>query len=178
MSKIKPLRDLIAMLPSDGRIRHAFRNFNFGMSEGGNKLPSVVSLASSLGLDVALVATPKSIRGRLIRDTFNESGYRIEVNSSDTVETRRWTVLHEIMHFLIHPRHDIFALDQFRAGKSHFYLANELEEERQANSLVESLLFSEGVLVAAKSLYGDNVLVLARHFGVTETTIKVALRKI
>jgi hypothetical protein len=177
MSKIKPLRELFAVLPPSGSVRHAFRNFNFGMSAGGSKLPSVVALASHLGLGVSLIDLPKHVRGRLVRDTFDESGYRIEINRNDSVETRRWTVLHEVMHFLIHPRQDIFASDQFRAGKNHFYLADELKEEREANALVASLLFSEGVLEAARSLYSDDVPSLARHFGVTEMTIKIALKK-
>ena len=178
MNKFRSLRELFAKLPEDGKLRHLIRNFNLRMSGGAkNNLPSARDLATELGFDVRLVEMTMSQRGRLIRDTFAGSGYAIEVNQRDDVLTRRWTVLHELMHAFLHRRDDPFAPDQYRAGKNHFYLAEELVEEREVNESVEAIIFGDGALEAAVSLFGDDKPLIARHFGVSEKTLEIALRK-
>ena len=117
---MKSFRELMARLPAKGDIRHALRRFNFGMTGRGSP-PSVLELARTLGFDVRLTPMPKNMRGRLARDTFAESGFVIEVNEGDDVRTRRWTVLHEMMHAFLHKRDDPFAAEQYRAGGEHFY---------------------------------------------------------
>ena len=53
-----------------------------------------------------------------------------------------------------------------------------MAEEREANAFVETLIFGENALNAARSLFGDDVLKLARHFGVTEATMMRALKNL
>lgn len=177
MAKMKTFRELLSRLPEDGEVRHAFRNFNFGMSDGG-ALPSAAGLARLLGFDVVLVPLPANVRGRLVADTFADRGFRIEVNQADDVRTRRWTVLHELMHAFLHFREDPLADPQYRAGGRHFYLADEQEEEREANAFVEALIFGENALVAARTMFGDNEEDLAKKFGVSIPTLRNALRKL
>ena len=172
---MKTLRELFKLLPPDGVVRHEFRNFNLGMM-GGGVVPSARQLAARLGFDVCLVPLPKSVRGRLVQDAFAENGYRIEVNKDDDVKTRRWSVLHEIMHYYLHPRHDLLSDPQFRAGRTHFYDADEVREERQANAAVEALVFGDEALNAAISMFGDDEAVLARRFGVSVPTLRHAMR--
>lgn len=174
---IKSLRELFQRLPTDGHIRHELRSFNLGMM-GASRLPSVLELARRLGFDVVLTKMRKGQRGRLVQDAFAASGYRIEVNEADDTVTRRWTVLHELIHALVHTRHDPFAADQYRAGPSHFYMEDEQEEEREANSFVEALVFGDGALAAGVSLYGRDTKKLAHHFGVSTKTIEIALQKL
>lgn len=171
---MRSLKDLFRKLPGDGRLRHVLRNFNFRMM-GGASVPSVKQLAETIGLDVYQVELPHHVRGRLQQDPFAEAGYRIEVNMRDDVVVRRVTVLHELMHFLLHPRDDVFAT-QFRAGRDHFYLSDELAEEREANEALMVLLFGDGALEAAASLYGKDSQKLAKHFGVPVTLVDRALR--
>ncbi len=167
----------MARLPANGEIRHALRRFNFGLT-GTESPPSVLELARSLGFDVRMISMPKSMRGRLVSDTFADSGFAIEVNELDDVRTRRWTVLHELMHAFLHRRDDPFAADQHRATGHHFYDFDEIEEEREANAFVETLIFGENALSAARSLLGDNLAKLARHFGVSEVTVAKVLKKL
>lgn len=174
---IKSLRELFLRLPADGHIRHELRGFNLGMM-GGSRLPSVLELSQRLGYDVVLTKLRKGQRGRLVQDAFAASGYSIEVNEDDDTVTRRWTVLHELIHALIHPRHDPFAAEQYRAGPSHFYMEDELEEEREANSFAEALVFGDGALEAGVSLIGRDIEKLARHFGVSARTMAIALQKL
>lgn len=174
---IKSLRELFLRLPADGQIRHELRSFNLGMM-GAARLPSVLELAQRLGFDVVLTKMRRGQRGRLIQDAFATSGYRIEVNEDDDTPTRRWTVLHELIHALIHPRGDPFAAEQYRAGPAHFYLEDELEEEREANAFVEALLFGDGALAAGVSLHQRDTQKLAHYFGVSCKTIEIALQKL
>jgi Zn-dependent peptidase ImmA (M78 family) len=167
-TKTMTLRGFFKRLPPDGVARHEFRNFNLGMSSG----------AARLGFDVYLVDLPKSVRGRLVQDSFSENGHRIDVNKDDDVETRRWSVLHEVMHFFLHPRHDLLASPQFRAGRTHFYDADEERQEREANAGVEALIFGDGALNAAIALHGDNEPLLARRFGVSLQTLRQAKRNL
>jgi Zn-dependent peptidase ImmA (M78 family) len=174
---IKSLRELFLRLPADGHIRHALRNFNLGMM-GASRLPSVLELAQRLGFDVVMTKMRKGQRGRLVQDELAANGYRIEVNEEDDTATRRWTVLHELIHALLHPRHDPFAAEQYRAGPAHFYMEDELQEEREANAFVEALVFGDGALAAGVSLHGRDIKKLAHSFGVSIKTMEIALRKL
>ena len=170
---MKSLPQLFKRMPSDGKARYELRRFNLGMG-GTGKIPSVQQLASRLGFDVYLVDMPKSERGRLDSDPFAESGYRIEVNANDDVKTRRWSVLHELMHFYLHPSADIFAAKHRSGDFGHFYDSQEVMQEREANNAVEALIFGDGALEAALSLYGDDNLKIARHFGTSLVTVTIA----
>jgi Zn-dependent peptidase ImmA (M78 family) len=174
---IKSLRELFAQITADGNIRHLLRNFNFGIG-GRGEIPSAKALAEEMGFEVYLTELPANIRGRLTPDPFSQNGYKIEVNKNDDVVTRRWTVLHEIMHFLLHRNDDPFAPTLNRAGRGHFYDAHQRQEEREANEAVEAVVFGDGALNAAVSLYGRDESLLAKRFGVSGRTLRIALAKI
>jgi Zn-dependent peptidase ImmA (M78 family) len=144
---------------------------------GDEAPPSVVKLANALGFDVELVSMTASERGRLVRDPFASNGFRIEVNDADDVCTRRWTVLHEIAHGLLHANDDLLAAPKYRAGYMHFYDADERRNEREANAFAEALVFGDGALEGALGLYGQDREKLAKHFGVTPKTLSIALQK-
>jgi Zn-dependent peptidase ImmA (M78 family) len=175
--EIRSIRELFRKLPADGKVRQELRSFNMQMM-GVNSPPSVVALANRLGVQVVLRDLPRSQRGRLVRDPFEDCGFVIEVNSSDDVRTRRWTVLHELMHWLLHRRKDMLAAPQFRAGASHFYDASEATEEKECNEFVEALIFGDGALRAGVSLMGRDVSVLSKHFGVSDRALQIALAKL
>ncbi|NYS25820.1 ImmA/IrrE family metallo-endopeptidase [Rhodobacteraceae bacterium 2376] len=157
--------------------RKQFRNFNFGMC-GREAPPSVRELALSLGFDIAEVQMRQKDRGRLVRDPFSRNGYLIEVNQSDDVCTRRWTVLHEIAHAYLHQSDNLLAGPKYRAGFVHFYDEEERREEREANLVVEAIVFGEGALDGAIGLYGRDERSLCRHFGVNPMPLNIALQKL
>lgn len=82
------------------------------------------------------------------------------------------------MHFLLHKTDDPFAFDMHRAGGEYFYDQEQVEQERDANASVEGLVFGDGKLRAAISLYGEDKERLCRHFGVSEKTLDIALSKL
>ncbi|WP_379916970.1 ImmA/IrrE family metallo-endopeptidase [Lacimonas salitolerans] len=164
-------------LPEDGHQRNTLRNFNLGMMRPG-KIQSVKELAESLGLDVReLEGLPRRMAGRLVSDPFAEAGYAIEVNKNHSIVSKRFAVLHELGHFLLHvDRSDpIFDPLHLNRGDDEFYY--EPKQEAEANAVADVLLFGDGALEAAISLHGRKSSELAKYFGVSEQMVEIALRK-
>ena len=164
---------------ADGRDRNLLRNFNF-MNEG--QPPSVGKLAHDLGFVVEFENLPNSISGYLEQDPFAEKGFRIVVNASHPVTRQRWTTLHEIAHYYLHPRYrDVFSDNAHRASVGsldHFYASDaELVEEREANSWVEAIVFEQRALKAALSIHGRDYVAVSKKFGVSTKTLEIAISR-
>ena len=89
----------------------------------------------------------------------------------------RWAVLHEMGHYFLHidrndPLADPMYLDR---SDNAFYV--DVSEEREANQFAEVILFGDGSLAAARSLYADDMAKLVRHFGVSEAVLKIAMER-
>lgn len=173
---MKSLRDIFKHLPPDGNVRHLLRSFNLAPKTDG-KAKSVKALAESLGFDVVRSRLQAGMAGRLVQDAFSSNGYCIEVNETLSVQAQRWAVLHEIGHFFLHvDRHDFLADPSYLdRSASAFYV--ETSHEKEANEFAAALLFGDGALAAAQSLYGRDLKLLARHFGVSEKVIEIALKQ-
>ena len=173
---MKSMRDLLKSLPLSGEIRYAFREFNLAPKVDG-KARSVKALAMKLGFDVIRVPLPRGMAGRLVRDAFAENGFRIEINEKHSVESQRWSVLHELAHFFLHvDKSDPFTFDMHLDRSSDRFYFN-TARETQANEFAAVLLFGDGALESAKSLYGGDVTKLSRHFGVSVKSIEFALKQ-
>lgn len=173
---MRSIKELMARLPADGRSRNLLRKFNMAPLVD-RKAKSVKDLANQLGISVAQVELPKGMAGRLVQDAFSDSGYAIEVSRKQSVQARRFAVLHELGHFFLHTRRNDYLSDPLfldRSGET-FYV-NEVEE-REANQFAEVLLFGDGALRGAVGIYGRDLFKLAHHFGVSEKTIEIALRR-
>lgn len=173
---MKSLRELFARLPLNGDTRDTLRRFNMGMMRPG-KVQSVKDLSDALGLDVYQTDLPRRMGGRLVSDPFSPSGYAIEVNRCHSIESRRFTVLHEIGHFLLHvdKRDPLFDALHLNRGEEEFYFSTVMEQE--ANDVADVLLFGDGALEAAVSLHGRDTMKLGKYFGVSEKMISVAMSK-
>lgn len=163
---------------TDGKDRHALRNFNF-MNDG--QPPSVRALAEELGFNVEVRSMPRTVSGYLEADITARKGFRVAVNKWHNVVRRRFTVLHEIAHFYLHPQYsDPLAPTAHRAdvgGLEHFYLEEDLIEEREANLWVEAIVFEQEALKAALTLHGNDHHAVARKFGVSRETLSIALAR-
>jgi Zn-dependent peptidase ImmA (M78 family) len=62
----------------------------------------VGALAEALGIVVLRSSLPLNIAGQIEPAKDAPSGYRIKVNRHDTPERQRFTVAHEIGHYLLH----------------------------------------------------------------------------
>jgi predicted transcriptional regulator len=168
----------MACLPADAEVRHKFRQFTLSRTVDG-RVRSVKAFAQALGFDVVVARLPRGMNGRLVRDTFASTGYRIEVSSRISVKAQRFAVLHEIGHYFRHEDHDdlLGQVRHFDPSGSQVFYADEVEE-RQANEFAEALLFGDGQLAAAALRLSGDVDKLSGYFGVTPRVVAVALAKL
>ncbi|WP_299280588.1 ImmA/IrrE family metallo-endopeptidase [uncultured Tateyamaria sp.] len=163
-------------LSLNGEVRDLLRQFNLS-PQIANKAASVKKLSEGLGVDVHRTDLPRGMAGRLVQDPFSESSYAIEVNKSHDVRSQRFTVLHELGHFLLHADRTDFLAEPMHLNRSSDEFYFDTTQEQEANDFADTLLFGDGALAAAHSLYRGDVPSLAHYFGVTEPMVKVALRK-
>jgi len=100
----------------------------------------VVAIAGDLGINVwQMSSLPPNISGKIFRDQLNggKSGFSIAVNARDVFVRQRFTVAHEIAHFILHRRlleqGDLVDDAMYRSGLS-------TKEETAANRLAADIL--------------------------------------
>jgi hypothetical protein len=133
-------------------------------------------LASALGLEVYRSVLPPGISGLIEPSPTSESGYRIKLNRFEPVERQRFTLAHEISHFLLH-RFDIGSgvLDDtmYRSSLSD-------RKEVEANKLASQIIMPlESVKTAAIQLGNiektEKIESLARQFKVSKQAMQIRL---
>ena len=136
-------------------------------------------LASTLGLKVVERELDQGIDGYIeyCPSEGSKSGYVIVVNTFQSIERKRWTVAHEIGHFLLHSHSsepDFADGRRYRgdaAGAVFYAELQELEEEREANKFAEDLLVPISALDRAWTQGRRNFDELARLFWVSREII-------
>ncbi|WP_426264083.1 ImmA/IrrE family metallo-endopeptidase [Sphingomonas sp. PWP1-2] len=131
----------------------------------------VGALATALGLRVVIATLPVNISGLIQPDG---DGFVIKINRFESKERQRFTIAHEIAHYLIHR-------DRINSGivDSVLYrstLSSRMEAE--ANRLAADIVMpSQAVSVAmakhAKNLNDDSISQLAEEFGVSKQAMSI-----
>jgi hypothetical protein len=129
-------------------------------------------LARSLGVPVKASTLGPGISGE-IRPA-DEGGFVIRVNRHDPPKRQRFTVAHELAHFLLHR-------DEIGTGIEDdvLYRSNLSDRrEQQANRLAADILMPGGLLAEARDAaeekgVGDIVLYLADLFAVSEAAMRI-----
>ncbi len=99
---------------------------------------SVDELAAALDIDVRSSAGNDDVSGALIR---NDDSVVIAVNSSQHENRQRFTIAHEIGHFLLHKGTQVHFDDDFRVNYRKADSAGvATDEEREANLFAAALL--------------------------------------
>lgn len=134
---------------------------------------NIVGIAKFLGLEVwEDRSLPSGISGKLFKDKRNggTGGYSIVVRAQDATVRKRFTVAHEVAHYLLH-RHlfaEILTDDAlYRSGLS-------TQEEAQANGFAADLLMPWHLLSPISDLPTHE---LARRFEVSEEAMDIRLRR-
>jgi hypothetical protein len=84
-------------------IKRVSREYQSTIREYMSRTPVPVgALAKELGLEVKLVLLPPNISGEIRPSPTAASGFRINVNRHEKKERQRFTIAHEIGHFLLH----------------------------------------------------------------------------
>lgn len=134
----------------------------------------VVGIAEGLGIHVwEMENMSPNVSGKLFKDSLNGgfSGFSIVVRKSDSVPRKRFTVAHEIAHFILHKEKlDGGVVDDalYRSG-----LGN--KEETEANRLAADILMPYSLI---KNLVGQgyrNPVALAEKLLVSKTAIGIRL---
>lgn len=96
----------------------------------------VIGLAQGLGLKVSERSLDPDVSGMIFRDPTDPSSYSIAVNEADPYYRKRFTIAHEIAHFLLHRNNIGQGLKDDRMYRSG--MSNQLET--QANRLAADIL--------------------------------------
>ncbi len=136
----------------------------------------VTALANDLGLSVYDDDDLRpGVSGMIARDFAgeSESGFIISVNSSEHYLRRRFTVAHEIAHFLLHRNRigdGIFDDAMYRSDKMNS------AEEFEANNMAADLLMPRSLVLAEVQKGISDTARLAHHFQVSEPAMRVRMR--
>jgi IrrE N-terminal-like domain len=100
----------------------------------------VVAIATDLGINVwKMDSLPASVSGKIFRDPLNggRTGFSIAVNAAHSLVRQRFTVAHEIAHFILHRKKlesgDLIDDAMYRSGLSS-------KEETAANRMAADIL--------------------------------------
>lgn len=143
--------------------------------EHQKKLPiDVYAIADAFEIKVCQEKRwPNELSGKIVRDSRcnNESGYIIYINGNHPETRQRFTLAHEIAHFILHQEHigDGIADDGlYRSGLSS-------EQEAMANKLAADILMPWD-LVGQKIRQGINsVEKMAKEFNVSPSAMAIRL---
>lgn len=135
----------------------------------------VGGIARDLGLNVwEMQSLPSSVSGKIFRDPLNggSSGFSIAVNAAENPYRKRFTIAHEIAHFILHrdylEKGDLVDDAMYRSGLSS-------AEETQANSLAAQILMPFSLIQALVDSGIKDVATLASTFQVSQPAMKIRL---
>ena len=134
---------------------------------------NVVGIADAFGIRVYSDGLPKGISGKIIRDAKHggPSGFSIIVNATEHVHRQRFTIAHEIGHFLLHRERIGDGLTDdalYRSGLS-------TVEEVRANKLAADILMPFALIEKAMKDGVKSVEELASRFKVSQQAMRVRL---
>lgn len=139
----------------------------------------VIDLASSLGL--APVAEPMDdhVCGLIRRKVTTPTGYQVAFNSRHALNRQRFTVAHEIGHYMFHRDllgegvGDTLAYRDDGSGMPNSHIGP--TEERQANTFAANLLMPSHLISELRAQGVVSPLDLARRLQVSEAAMRVRL---
>lgn len=142
-----------------------------GYIDGAKPPIKVIPLANALGIKVYEAAWPDKISGKIQKDAVRggTSGFAIFVNKDHHPRRQRFTIAHELAHYILHEARigdGVFDDALYRSGLSN-------AEEAQANALAADILMPWRHLKGYISKYGDDVGTLAQIFDVSKNAMAI-----
>jgi Zn-dependent peptidase ImmA (M78 family) len=137
----------------------------------------ITALAESLGVAVwESPFLPPSISGKLFRDPRHggASGYSILINSRESYTRKRFTVAHEVAHFLLHRKR----LGEGVAEDAWYRSGFAVSEEREANRFAADLLIPPAQLARWTRCGVTDPDELARCFEVSSRAMRIQLGRL
>jgi hypothetical protein len=133
-------------------------------------------LAKDLGLEVVLAGLSPNISGLIEPSASAASGFIIKVNKYESDERQRFTIAHEVAHFLLHRDHiknGVVDNVMYRSSLSS-------RKETEANKLAADILMPNPLVLKELEAIGGKrdeiaAVALARKFKVSAAAMKVRL---
>jgi Zn-dependent peptidase ImmA (M78 family) len=150
-------------------------------SDAGCIVPvPVVEIAKKLGITISEVVMPdfQGIKPSGILNK-NQGTWTILLNNADSSVRKRFTIAHEIGHYLLHSTESSLILDDFPAGETFYRLGLDDPKEKDANYFAACLLMPEDQ-IKNFWLSGEfkNPAELANRFNVSEVSITYRLKSL
>ena len=112
----------------------------------------VVDMAKDMGLNVYKIGDwdPDDVAGQILKSAFDggPSGYAIYVNQSHGLERRRFTIAHEIGHFILHREQIGDGIEETGLYQSRL---NSAEEQQATHFAIHEILIPDNLLKRAIS---------------------------
>ena len=136
-------------------------------------------VAGHLGIPVIRESLEPGMSGVLV---IGDGQAAIGVNRNHHPRRQRFTIAHEIAHYLLHTSDgDLFVDDMLTFYRDDQLSAGAYRKEREANALAAALLMPQGLIEEhirqrQIDLYDDSAIaLLARHFDVSEQALTIRL---
>lgn len=134
------------------------------------------SLAKDLGIEVFRSSMKPGISGLIEPSETSASGYRIKINRHDSVERQRFTLAHEIAHYLLHRdfiRNGVIDNTMYRSSLSN-------KQEIEANKLASKIVMPDATVSDLRRKYSgmsfdEMVHRMARDLRVSEPAMRIKL---
>ncbi len=142
----------------------------------------VDGLAKVLGINVKRASLNGDISGMIERDS-SKNKFTIVVNNAHSAERQRFTIAHELGHYIYHKDSigdgiaDDSAYRSTEAGKYHNTKIG-TQEETQANKFAAGLLMPTTKIHKLQAEGHTDVKVLAKKLGVSIPAMKIRLEKL
>lgn len=139
----------------------------------------VARLARALGIDVKLASLKPNISGMIRPSDVSPSGFEIRINKFEMPERQRFTIAHEIGHFLLHKEHIGNGIVDSVLYRSK--LSNTLEA--QANKAAADIVMPAALIredlrkLRSRGAYSEKEIldVLARNYNVSKQAMSIRI---
>lgn len=147
------------------------------LSTYSSQIPvSVGSLARELGLSVSISSLSPSISGLIEPDSTTPSQFRIRINRYESEERQRFTIAHEIAHYLLHREYIRNGIVDSVMYRSSLSSKREAEANRLAADIIMPMARLSDELQRLGGVRDDaTAIALARLFKVSIPAMKVRL---
>lgn len=136
------------------------------------------ALARQLGVELDQEAMEEDVSGYIHH---TEGRWRIAVNSNHARTRQRFTIAHELGHYVLHRNRLGRGTNDTRAyrvdaTRAFYNSAIERKHERQANQFAAALLMPEDMVVSVHNIYRNNdPEMMAKFFGVSPAAMRIRL---
>lgn len=154
-------------------ISSAGEMWKFAKDHGINELPiDLEKLVEKLGILLEKKSLDDEVSGELYRDQ-EEGNWVIVVNSNQTEARKRFTIAHELGHYVLHRNESDVFEDEifFRSGEKDL-------SEYQADNFAAELLMPKELFAGALNEKGCTIETLAKKFGVSYVATRIRLNNI